>query len=161
MNRITLFAGITLALAIPAFAVAPTRDIVDSAAGASNLSTLVSLVKAAELVETLKSEGPFTVFAPTNTAFSKVPKATLNKVGGDKALLTSVLTYHVVPGKVMAADVLKLDGKHIKTVQGQNLRVKISNGKVFINNAQVVLADINCTNGVVHQINAVLLPKTK
>lgn len=161
MKKMSLFTGIAISMAIPAFATAPTRDIVDTAAGASNLSTLVSLVKAAELVETLKSDGPFTVFAPTNTAFSKVPKATLEKVGGDKALLTTVLTYHVVPGKVLAADVLKMNGKSIKTVQGQELKVKISNGNVYINNAKVVLADISCTNGVVHQINAVLMPKAK
>lgn len=161
MKKMSLFTGIAISMAIPAFATAPTRDIVDTAAGASNLSTLVRLVKAAELVETLKSDGPFTVFAPTNTAFSKVPKATLEKVGGDKALLTTVLTYHVVPGKVLAADVLKMNGKSIKTVQGQELKVKISNGNVYINNAKVVLADISCTNGVVHQINAVLMPKAK
>lgn len=134
----------------------PTKDIVDTAVGADQFKTLVAAVKAAELVETLKGEGPFTVFAPTDEAFKKIPKETLESLLKDKKALASVLTYHVVSGKVMAADVVKLDSA--KTVLGQTLKIVTKDGKVTVNGANVVKTDIVCKNGVVHVIDAVLLP---
>lgn len=132
------------------------KDIVDTAVAAGDFKTLVTAVKAADLVETLKGEGPFTVFAPTDAAFAKIPKETLDGLLKDKKALTGVLTYHVVAGKVMAADVVKVDSA--KTVQGEKVTVKAKDGKVMINNAQVVKTDIVCSNGVIHVIDAVLLP---
>lgn len=134
----------------------PEKDIVDTAVGAGQFKTLVTAVKAAGLVETLKGEGPFTVFAPTDEAFAKVPKEKLQALLKDKKALTAVLTYHVVPGKVMAADVVKLDSA--KTAQGKSLNVVAKDGKVTINGVNVIKADIVCTNGVIHVIDAVLLP---
>lgn len=161
LNRSLWTLGIVAALALPAFAIAPEKDIVDTAAGNKNFSTLVSLVKAADLVATLKSDGPFTVFAPTNAAFGKLSKATLDKVGGDKALLTSVLTYHVVSGTVLASDVVKMNGKSVKTVNGATIKIKVVNGSVFINNSKVTTTDIKCKNGVIHVIDSVLMPPAK
>lgn len=161
LNRSLWTLGIVAALALPAFAIAPEKDIVDTAAGNKNFSTLVSLVKAADLVGTLKSDGPFTVFAPTNAAFGKLSKATLDKVGGDKALLTSVLTYHVVSGTVLAGDVVKMNGKSVKTVNGATIKIKVVNGSVFINNSKVTTTDIKCKNGVIHVIDSVLMPPAK
>jgi uncharacterized surface protein with fasciclin (FAS1) repeats len=134
----------------------PKKDIVDTAVGAEQFKTLVAAVKAAELVETLKGEGPFTVFAPTDEAFKQVPKETLDALLKDRKALTSVLTYHVVPGKVMAADVVKLDSA--KTVQGKTIKIVTKDGKVTVNGANVVKTDIVCKNGVIHVIDAVLLP---
>lgn len=134
----------------------PANDIVDTAVGAGKFKTLVTAVKAAELVETLKGEGPFTVFAPTDDAFAKVPKETLEALLKDKKALTSVLTYHVVPGKVMAADVVKLDSA--KTVQGKMLSIVTKDGKVTVNGVNIVKTDIVCKNGVIHVIDGVLLP---
>ncbi len=131
------------------------QDIVDVAVKAGNFTTLVAAVKAAGLVDTLKGAGPFTVFAPTDEAFAKVPKATLDALLADKAALTKVLTYHVVPGKVMAADVRA--GK-VKTVQGQELTMSTMGG-VMVNNAKVVAADVPASNGVIHAIDTVLMPK--
>lgn len=133
------------------------KDIVDTAVAADDFNTLVTAVKAAGLVETLKGEGPFTVFAPTDAAFAKVPADTLNALLADKAALGNVLTYHVVAGKVMAADVVKLDSA--KTVQGQSVKVEVKEGKVFVDGAQVVTTDIKASNGVIHVIDAVILPK--
>jgi len=131
----------------------PTKDVVGTAVGAGQFKTLVAAVKAAELVETLKGEGPFTVFAPTDEAFAK---ETLDGLLKDKKALTAVLTYHVVPGKVMAADLLKLTTA--KTVQGKDIKIAVKDGKVTVNGANVVKADIPCKNGVIHVIDAVLLP---
>ena len=133
------------------------KDIVDTAVGAGSFSTLVTAVKAAELVETLKGKGPFTVFAPTDEAFAKVPKGTLDALLKDKAKLTAVLTYHVVSGKVLAADVVKLT--KAKTVQGQEVTIEASAAGVKIDGANVVKTDILCENGVIHVIDAVILPK--
>src|SRR5271165_6224892 len=133
-----------------------TKDIVETAVAAGNFKTLVTAVKAAGLVDTLKGEGPFTVFAPTDEAFAKIPEDKLQTLLKDKKALTAVLTYHVVPGKVMAADVVKLDSA--KTVQGQSLKIQTNDGKVIINDAQVIKADIACKNGVIHVIDSVLLP---
>jgi uncharacterized surface protein with fasciclin (FAS1) repeats len=132
------------------------KDIVDTAVGADQFKTLVAAVKAAELVDTLKGEGPFTVFAPTDEAFAKIPKEKLEALLKDKKALTAVLTYHVVPGKVMAADVVKLDSA--KTVQGKAVKIAANDGKVTINGAKVLKADIVCKNGVIHVIDSVLLP---
>lgn len=134
----------------------PNKDIVDTAVGADGFKTLVAAVKAAELVETLKGEGPFTVFAPTDEAFAKIPKEKLEAILTDKKLLTSILTYHVVPGKVMAADVVKLDSA--KTVQGKSVTIVTKDGKVTVNGANVIKTDIACKNGVIHVIDAVILP---
>ncbi len=134
---------------------ATTHDIVDTAVAAGNFSTLVTAVKAAGLVETLKGTGPFTVFAPTDEAFAKVPKATLEGLLADKDALTKVLTYHVVAGKVMAADV---KAGHVKTVQGSDLAMATEGG-VTVNGAKVVAADVVASNGVIHCIDTVLMPK--
>ena len=138
---------------------ADKKDIVDTAVGAGSFNTLVAAVKAAELVDTLKGTGPFTVFAPTDAAFAKLPAGTLDDLlkPENKAKLQGILTYHVVPGKVMAADVVKL--KAAKTVQGQELTIKVEGETVMVNNAKVTKTDIACSNGVIHVIDTVLLPK--
>lgn len=131
-------------------------DVVDTAVAAGNFSTLVTAIKAAGLVETLKGEGPFTVFAPTDAAFKKIPEAQLAALLEDKAALTKVLTYHVIPGKVMAADVVKLNSA--KTVEGQSVTIS-SSGGVMVDNANVVKTDITASNGVIHVIDTVIMPK--
>ena len=131
------------------------KDIVDTAAAAGNFKTLVSAVQTAGLVDTLKSAGPFTVFAPTDDAFAKIQKDQLAALLANKTQLTSVLTYHVVPGTVMSTD-LK-NGMMLKTVQGENLTISLANGSVMVNNATVVQANIGSTNGIIHAINTVLM----
>ena len=148
--------GLAVGGGLTARADEPKKDVVDTAAAADQFTTLVAAVKAAELVETLKGEGPFTVFAPTDEAFKKVPKEKLDALLKDKRALTAVLTYHVVAGKVTAADVVKLDSA--KTVQGQTVKIELRDGKVTVNGATVTRTDIVCTNGVIHVIDAVLLP---
>jgi uncharacterized surface protein with fasciclin (FAS1) repeats len=135
------------------------KDIVDTAVEAGTFKTLVAAVTAADLVETLKGEGPFTVFAPTDEAFAKLGDDTLKDLlkPENKAKLVAILTYHVVPGKVMAADVVKVTSA--KTVQGQDLKVVVKEGKVHINKANVVATDIPAKNGVIHVIDTVLLPE--
>ena len=135
------------------------KDIVDTAVSAGDFSTLVTAIKAADLVTTLKGKGPFTVFAPTNQAFAKLPHGTLENLlkPENKDKLASILTYHVVPGKVMASDVVNLS--HAKTVNGQSLMIKTSYGTVMVDNAKVIKTDIDCSNGVIHVIDSVLLPK--
>ncbi len=136
-------------------------DIVSTAAANSNFSTLVAAVQAAGLVETLKGAGPFTVFAPTNEAFAKALAAlnmTAEQLLGNKELLTKVLTYHVVPGKVMAADVMALaDGTMVKTVQGSEIKVSNASG-VMVDAANVTQTDLVCSNGVIHVIDSVIMP---
>ena len=134
---------------------AQAKDIVDTAVGAGNFKTLAAALTAAGLVDTLKGPGPFTVFAPTDEAFAKIPKAQLDALLADKAKLTSVLTYHVVPGKVMAKDVKA--GK-VKTVQGSELTVGTTGG-VMVDGAKVTATDIVADNGVMHVIDSVMLPK--
>jgi len=134
---------------------AQAKDIVDTAVGAGTFNTLATALKAAGLVDTLKGPGPFTVFAPTDAAFAKVPKAQLDALLADKAKLTAVLTYHVVAGKVMAKDVKA--GK-VKTVQGSELTVSTANG-VMVDNAKVTATDIVADNGVIHVIDSVIMPK--
>jgi uncharacterized surface protein with fasciclin (FAS1) repeats len=134
-------------------------DIVDTAVSAGSFNTLVAAVKAADLVDTLKGQGPFTVFAPTDDAFAKLPAGTLNDLlkPENKDKLTSILTYHVVSGKVMAKDVATM--KMAETVNGQSFMVSMEGGNVMIDNAKVVKADIECSNGVIHVIDTVILPK--
>ena len=142
------------------------KDIVDNAAGAASVSTLVSAVKAAGLVETLKGAGPFTVFAPTNAAFDKLPKGAVAGLmePASKAKLAGVLTYHVIAGRLVAAD-LK-DGQELTTVQGEKLKVTVKDGKVMVGNgkdapATVQIADVISSNGVTHIIDTVILPAAK
>lgn len=135
---------------------AQAKDIVDTAVAAGNFKTLATALGAAGLVDTLKGKGPFTVFAPTDEAFAKIPKADLDALLKDKAKLTAVLTYHVVSGKVMAADV---KAGQVKTVQGSNITVSTGYGAVSINNAKVVKTDIVADNGVIHVIDTVIMPK--
>ena len=146
------FAVSALALAA---ASAQAADIVETAVNAGNFKTLVTALQAAGLVDTLKSPGPFTVFAPTDAAFAKVPKAQLDALLADKAKLSAVLTYHVVPGKAMAADV---KAGQVKTVQGSSLTVATTGG-VTVDNAKVTTADIEADNGVIHVIDTVVMPK--
>ncbi len=135
------------------------KDIVDTAVSAGSFNTLVSAVKAADLVDTLKGAGPFTVFAPTDEAFAKLPQGTLEDLlkPENKARLQAILTYHVVAGKVMAADVTKMASA--KTVNGQMLTIAANNGAVTVNNAKVAKTDIETSNGVIHVIDTVVLPK--
>lgn len=148
-----------IVLAIFAITAAPAADIVDTAVSAGSFNTLVKAVQAAGLVETLKGPGPFTVFAPTDEAFAKLPAGTLESLIANPEQLKKVLTYHVVAGKVMASDVVKL--KEAKTVQGSSAKIKVSGGEVMIDNAKVVKTDIVCDNGVIHVIDTVILPKEK
>lgn len=135
------------------------KDIVDTAIAAGQFKTLVKLVQEAELVEALRGEGPFTVFAPTDEAFAKLPKSQVEALLKDKEALRRVLLYHVVSGKVMASDVTKL--RSAKTLQGQNIRIRVRNNTVYVNDAKVVKADIVCTNGVIHVIDKVILPPNR
>jgi len=149
---------LTLTFTSSAFA-ASKKDIVDTAVAAGDFKTLAAALQAAGLVDTLKGPGPFTVFAPTDEAFAKLPAGTVEDLlkPEDKEKLTSILTYHVVAGKVMAKDVVKLH--EAKTVNGQEVKITVEDGKVMVNNANVVKTDILCTNGVIHVIDAVLLPQ--
>ncbi len=142
------------ALSLSAVAV-QAKDIVDTAVAAGNFKTLATALTAAGLIDTLKGKGPFTVFAPTDEAFAKVPKADLDALLADKAKLTAVLTYHVVPGKVMAKDVKA--GK-VKTVQGSEITVTTAGG-VMVDKARVTATDIVADNGVIHVIDSVIMPK--
>ncbi len=135
------------------------KDIVDIAAGNPDFSTLVTAVKAAGLVDTLKGEGPFTVFAPTNEAFAKLPEGTVESLlkPENKDKLVAILTHHVVAGKVMAADVVKMDSA--KTVHGDMVMIKADGGGVMVDNAMVTATDIKASNGVIHVIDTVIIPK--
>jgi uncharacterized surface protein with fasciclin (FAS1) repeats len=135
----------------------PRRNIVEVAAEAGSFSTLITAVKAAGLVETLSGEGPFTVFAPTDEAFAKIPESDLAALLADEEALTAVLTYHVVSGEVYAKDVMELSSA--KTVNGQEVTVKVQDGTVMIDDASVVSADIQASNGVIHVIDRVILPE--
>lgn len=148
-------ASVAAGLALPVQA-GSGKDIVDTAVSAGSFKTLVTAVQAAGLVETLKGEGPFTVFAPTDEAFAKLPAGTLDGLLKDKAKLQAVLTYHVVPGRVMAADVTKLSSA--KTVQGQSLSIDTREG-VKVGAANVVKTDVVASNGVIHVIDTVLIPR--
>jgi transforming growth factor-beta-induced protein len=138
---------------------AEQKDVVDTAVAAGDFNTLVTAIKAAGLVETLKGKGPFTVFAPTDEAFAKLPAGTVENLlkPENKQKLVSILTYHVVPGKVMASEVVKL--ADAKTVNGQSLTINVEGEMVMVDSAKVVKTDIECSNGVIHVIDAVVLPK--
>lgn len=137
---------------------AADKDIVAVAVGAGKFNTLVAAVKAAGLVETLQGKGPFTVFAPTDEAFAKLPAGTVEELlkPENKAKLVAILTYHVIPGKVMAADVKTMKAK---TVNGQEVSIKVWDGKVMLDNAKVIATDVAASNGVIHVIDSVILPK--
>ena len=137
----------------------PSKDIVGTAVSAGSFKTLTAALEAAGLVETLKGNGPFTVFAPTDEAFAKLPDGTVKSLlkPENKQKLTSILTYHVVAGNVKAADVIKLSSA--KTLNGQSVTIKVVEGKVLINGAIVVKADIAAKNGTIHVIDTVLMPK--
>jgi uncharacterized surface protein with fasciclin (FAS1) repeats len=153
MNPISrLLAGAALALASSA---ALTADLVETAVAADQFKTLVAALEKADLVDTLKGAGPYTVFAPTDAAFAKLPEGALEDLLNDQDKLAAVLTYHVVPGKVMSADVKP--GK-VKTVQGQSLTVAAKSGAVLVNDARVIKTDITASNGVIHVIDSVVLP---
>ncbi|MBV2182563.1 fasciclin domain-containing protein [Castellaniella ginsengisoli] len=151
-----LLSAIALSSAFIAPSAWAASDIVDTAVNAGSFKTLVAAVKAADLVETLKGPGPFTVFAPTDEAFAAIPKADLDALLANKKKLAKVLTYHVVPGAIMAADVKP---GMVKTVEGGELTVGMADGKVMVNDAQVVKTDIQASNGVIHVIDKVLMPK--
>ena len=133
-----------------------SRDIVKTAAAAGQFKTLARLVTRAGLVGALEKPGPYTVFAPTDAAFAKVPKKTLDSLLADKAKLKAVLLYHVVPGKITAADVAKLTSA--KTLNGKSVRIRVSGMNVFVDRAKVTKPDVNATNGVIHVVNRVLIP---
>ncbi len=161
MKRIALL--LVLAIAVPGAALAapdrtaaPKTNIVETATAAGQFTTLLSLAKQAGLVGALSGPGKITVFAPTDAAFKKVPKATLAKLGEDKALLKRVLLYHVVKGQVPAAKVVTL--KSAKTLAGPSVRIRVSGQNVFVDKAKVSKVDIRTTNGIIHVINSVLIP---
>jgi uncharacterized surface protein with fasciclin (FAS1) repeats len=166
MTLRSLFPTLALAtfLAAPAAAQAgdaAAADIVDVAVSAGSFGTLAAALKAADLIDTLKGPGPFTVFAPTDEAFAKLPAGTLESLlePQNKARLQSILTYHVVPGRVLAADVVKLDSA--ATVQGQSVAITAAEGAVMIDGAKIVKADVSASNGVIHVIDTVILPRDR
>lgn len=150
-----------IAIATPSVSQAQDKDIVETAVAAGSFKTLATALTAAGLIETLKGPGPFTVFAPTDEAFAKIPKAQLDALLANKEQLKAVLLYHVVPGKVMAADAIKLDGKSAKMVSGAEAKISVMSGTVMINGAHVTSADIAAKNGVIHVIDAVIMPPSK
>ena len=162
MNRIIRSSALALvaALALSVPARAADKDIVDTAVAAGNFKTLAAALQAAGLVDTLKGKGPFTVFAPTDDAFAKLPAGTVEDLlkPENKAKLVAILTYHVVPGQVMAADVAKMTTA--KTVQGSSVKIASANGHVMIDKSTVAKADIAASNGVIHVIDTVLMPKS-
>jgi uncharacterized surface protein with fasciclin (FAS1) repeats len=133
-------------------------DVLDVALEADDFNTLVTAVIEADLVGALKGDGPFTVFAPTDAAFAALPEGTLDSLLADKEQLSNVLLYHVVSGKVMAEDVLEMDGAMVETLLGEEIEISIEDGMVYINEAQVVITDIEASNGVIHVIDTVLVP---
>ncbi len=165
-NSFRAFAAIAALLVVPAAAhaqgssakAAPMKTIVQVAAEAGQFKTLVAAIEAAGLVATLSGPGPFTVFAPNDAAFAKLPAGTVEALLADKDKLAAVLTYHVIPGRVMAADVVKANGAKPATVNGAPLDIVVRDGKVYVNGAQVITADVAGSNGVIHVIDTVLLP---
>ena len=161
--RVAFFVvAMTLVLSLGAFAhpkASSNKDIVETAVAAGSFKTLATALQAAGLVDTLKGKGPFTVFAPTDEAFAKLPAGTLEDLlkPENKEKLVAILTYHVVPGKVMTAQVTKMHSA--KTVNGQSLTISVQDGTVILDNAKVTKTDIMCSNGVIHVIDSVVLPK--
>lgn len=135
------------------------KDIVTTAVDAGSFKTLAAALQAANLVETLKGEGPYTVFAPTDEAFAKLPEGTVEALLKDKDALTEILLYHVVSGKVTSGEVVKLTSA--KTVEGEDVMIKVSEGSVYINESKVTSADVMASNGVIHVIDTVLIPEKK
>lgn len=166
MQRIHTLAAVAALAALPAVAGAqktsqerkPMKTIVQVAADAGNFTTLITALKAAGLADALQGPGPFTVFAPTDAAFAKLPPGTVETLLTDPERLASILTYHVVAGKVLAGDIVRGKGAQPTTLNGQALAVSVRSGKVFVNSAQVTTADIAASNGVIHVIDTVLLP---
>jgi uncharacterized surface protein with fasciclin (FAS1) repeats len=158
LKRMVALIAASALLVVPAgtATAAPSKNIVETAAGAPQFSTLVSLVKKAGLVGTLSGKTKYTVFAPTNAAFAKVPKKTLNALLADKAQLRKVLLYHVLPGSVPAAKVLKTESA--KTAEGSDVEFSVRGKSAFVNESKIITTDIRCSNGIVHAINAVLIP---
>jgi transforming growth factor-beta-induced protein len=161
MKRVAITTLATLLVTTSLFAGGMTskKDIVDTAVAAGSFTTLAAALQAADLVDTLKGKGPFTVFAPTDAAFAKLPVGTVEKLlkPENKAKLQAILTYHVVPGSVSSSQVVKL--KSAKTVNGQSVAIQAANGAVRIDDANVVKADIQTSNGVIHVIDTVIMPK--
>ena len=162
MKRAHVVSGLALAMVLTFGAnalAAPKQDIVDTAIAAGSFKTLVAAIQAAGLVDTLKGKGPYTVFAPTDAAFAKLPAGTVQDLlkPENKAKLVAILTYHVVAGDVTSKEVVKLT--EAKTVEGQTVKISVHDGKVMINNATVVKADIAASNGVIHVIDTVLIPQ--
>jgi uncharacterized surface protein with fasciclin (FAS1) repeats len=156
MKLIAILAAAAFLAALPASAVAQERDIVQTANAAGQFTTLTKLLKRAGLKKALKQPGPYTVFAPTDAAFAKVPKKQLDALLADKAKLKAVLLYHVVAKKLPAAKVVKR--KSARTLNGKKVRFRVKNGNVYVNKAKVTAADVMASNGVIHVINRVLLP---
>ena len=166
MKQIHALAAAAALLALPTLGSAqasrmdktPMKNIVQVATDAGTFTTLVTALKAAGLADALQGPGPFTVFAPTDAAFAKLPAGTVEALLADPQKLAAILTYHVVPGKAMAGDIVRSKGSEAKTLNGQSLDVAVRGGKVFVNSAQVIRADILASNGVIHVIDTVLLP---
>jgi uncharacterized surface protein with fasciclin (FAS1) repeats len=158
LKRLIAVVAVVAALAVPASvaSAASSMNIVETAAGNPQFSTLVSLVKKAGLVGTLSGKTPYTVFAPTNAAFAKVPKKTLTMLGENKAMLKKVLLYHVLPGKVPASKVLKM--KSATTAEGEKVQFSVRGKSAYVNESKIIKTDIECSNGIIHVINAVLIP---
>ena len=158
---IGIVAALALSIAGGPAAARPTdeKNIVQTAQAAGNFKTLTKLVVKAGLADTLSNSGPYTVFAPTDAAFKKVPKSTLKSLARHPAKLRAVLLYHVVAGRVPSSQVVML--KSAKTLNGKSVRIHTAGGKVFVNNAKVIKADINASNGVIHVVNRVLIPPAK
>lgn len=133
------------------------HDIIDTAVAAGSFKTLAAALTAANLIDTLKGSGPFTVFAPSDDAFAKLPSGTVESLLNDVPTLTNILTYHVVPGKVLAADVMTMDGQIAKTVNGADLTISIKDGVHLNGSSKVVTTDIECTNGVIHIVDSVIM----
>jgi uncharacterized surface protein with fasciclin (FAS1) repeats len=162
INKLSVFVlSLVLVFSIGLFNVSyadDMMDIVDTAVVADDFNTLVTAVQAAGLVDALKGEGPFTVFAPTDAAFAALPEGTVESLLDNPDLLSEVLLYHVIEGKVMAADVLEIGSGNVNTLNGSSIDINVVNGKVYINEAEVILTDIETTNGVIHVIDTVLVP---
>jgi uncharacterized surface protein with fasciclin (FAS1) repeats len=158
LKRLVAVVAVIAALAVPASvaSAAGSKDIVETAAANPQFSTLVSLVEKAGLAGTLSGSKPYTVFAPTNAAFAKVPKKTLTMLSQNKAMLKKVLLYHVLPGRVPASKVLKT--KSATTAEGEKVQFSVRGKAAFVNESKIVKTDINCSNGIIHVINAVLIP---
>ena len=157
MRRL-LTLGLLAAFVSPALAA--EKDIVDTAVANGSFKTLVAAVKAADLVDVLKGDGPLTVLAPTDEAFAKLPEGTVESLlkPENKDKLIAILKYHVIPGKAMAKDVVKLGGKEVKTVQGESAKIQVADGKVTVDGAKVVKTDVVASNGVIHVLDTVIIP---